>query len=237
MPTYFDRLPVELIYMIFEYISNNDILWSFLNLSPYVNILLDDYCWSKLNFQSITKCRFDFICNHLDIKKISSLTLSDDFQTPGQIQLFFNRFHLRDFHNLHTLSLISIINDDLYPILSDLPKLKYLKSLFTVCRSSQPLLIGQILNQLNNLENLSISHGDIFDHDVLFPLHHLKTLDCGTCNFLELSRLQFIVPSLISLKINLYSNHQLQLLEDKNIWINLKQLNLTLNGKYFSNKL
>lgn len=217
--------------MIFKYISNDDILWSFSNLSPYINIVLDDYSWSTLNFQFISKYRFDFICHFLNVKKIFSLTLSNNFQTPGQIQLFFNRFQLRDFINLHTLSLLFVINEDIYPILFDLPKLKYLKSLFTLCRSSQPLLLGQILTQLKTLENLSISHGDIFDHTVLSPLHYLKILDGGICNFLELRRLQVIVPSLISLKINLQANHQLQLLEDSNIWVDLKRLHLTLNGK------
>lgn len=231
MTTYFDYLPVELLHMIFEFMSNCDIIWSFFNLSPYLNSVLNNYSWYKLNFQSISKYHFDFICNYLDNEKILSLTLSNDFKTPGQIQLFFNRFYLRDFINLHSLTLLSITNDDIHPILSDLPKLKYLVSLFTECRSSQPLLLGQILNQLKSLEKLSVSYGDIFDHNVSVPLHKLKVLHGGTCNFLELRRLQRIVPSLISLKINLQANHQLQLLADTNIWLSLERLNLTLNGK------
>jgi hypothetical protein len=228
--TYFDRLPAELLHMIFEHLSNCDVIWSFSNLSPYLNSILNNYNWYTLNFQSISKFRFDSICNYLNIERIISLTLSDDLKTPGQIQLFFNRFQLRNCINLHYLTLLSITNEDIYPILSDLPKLKYLISLSTQSRSYQPLLLGQILNQLPSLENLSISHGDIFDHNVLFPLHNLKILDVGTCNFLELRRLQMIVPSLISLKINLQANHQLQLLTDTNIWILLERLDLTLNG-------
>jgi hypothetical protein len=231
MTTYFDYLPVELLHIIFEFLSNCDIIWSFLNLSPYLNSVLNNYHWLHFNFQSISKCHFDFICNHLDFERISSLTLSDNFQTPGQVQLFFTRCHLRNFIHLHSLILLSITNDDLSFILSDLPRLTNLKRLITECRSSQPLLLGQILNQLKSLEYLTVSHGDIFDHNVAFPLHNLKILNAGLCDFLELRRLQLIVPSLISLKINLQANHQLQLLENSKIWSSLERLDMTLNGK------
>jgi hypothetical protein len=213
--------------------SNCDVIWSFYNVSPYLNAVLNSYSWHTFNFQSISKCRLDFICNHLELRRIISLTLSDDFKTPGQVQLFFNRFNLRDFINLRFLTLLSVTNDDIYPILSDLAKLKYLTSLFTQCRLSQPLLLGQTLNQLKSLRSLSVSYGDIFDHNVTFPLHNLKILDAGTCHFLELRRLQMIVPSLVSLKIILQANHQLQLLSDGNIWSCLERLNLTLNGKNY----
>ena len=167
----------------------------------------------------------------MDIERINSLILSDNLNTPGQIKLFFNHFNLRYFINLQSLTLLSITNEDIQFILSDLPKLQYLTSLVTTNRSTKPLLIGQIFNQLNSLENLSISYGDIFDHNVSFPLHKLKVLDAGDCSFLELRRLQVIVPSLISLKIILHANHQLQILSDLDIWSSLEQLNLTLSGK------
>ncbi|CAF3641448.1 unnamed protein product [Adineta steineri] len=231
MTTYLDRLPVEILHMIFEFMSNSDVLWSFYNISPYLNAVLNHHHWHTLNFQSISKSRFDFICNHLELQRIISLTLSNDIKTPGQIQLFFSQFNLRDFINLHSLTLLSITYEEIYPILSDLSKLKHLTSLITTCRSSEPLLIGQTLTQLKSLKNLSISYGDIFDHNVTFPLHNLTILDAGTCNFLELRRLQWIVPSLVSLKIILEANHQLQLVSDTNGWSCLKRLNLTLKGE------
>jgi hypothetical protein len=231
MTTYLDYLPVELLLMIFEFLSHCDIIYSFINHSLYLNSVINNYNWFRLNFRSISKSRFDFICNHLNLERILSLTLSDDSKTPGQVQLFFTRFSLRDFIHLQSLTLLSITNEDISPILSDLPKLEYLQSLFTECRSSQPLLLGKILNQLKTLENLSVSHGDIFDHNIAFPLHHLKVLDAGTCNFLELRRLQMIVPGLISLKIHLQANHQLQLLTNSNTWSALERLDLTLNGR------
>jgi hypothetical protein len=231
MTTYFDYLPVELLHIIFEFLSNCDIIWSFFNLSPYLNSVLNNYHWFHFNFQSISKSRFDFICNHSNFERILSLTLSDNFQTPGQVRLFFTRFNLQNFLHLHSLTLLSITNNDLSFILSDLPKLTDLKRFITECRSSQPLLLGQILNQLKSLEHLSVSHGDIFDHTIAFPLHNLKILNAGLCDFLELRRLQLIVPSLIFLKINLQANHQLQLLENSKIWSLLERLDLTLNGK------
>lgn len=231
MTNYFDRFPVELLHIIFQYLSNCDVIWSFSDISTYVNDVLTNYNWQRLNFQSISKQRFDFICNRLNLTKITSLTLSDDITTPGQVRLFFSRFDLQELVNLRSLTLLSITNDDIYPILWDLPKLKYLTSLITECRSSEPLLLGQILNQLKSLQTLSVSYGDIFDHNVALPLRNLKVLNAGICNFLELRRLQRIVPSLISLKISLQAHHQLKLVSNSDIWSSLERLSLTLSRK------
>lgn len=233
MTTFFDYLPVELLQLIFRYLSTDDVLWSFLDLSPYLNAILNQFICFYVDFQSVSKYRFDFICKHVIIEQLHSLILSDDFQTPGQVQLFFTRFHLRDLINLQSLTLRAITNDDLSLILPDLPKLNQLKRLITTCRSENPLFLGSVLNQLKSLEHLSVSHGDIFDHSVASPLHHLKILNAGFCSFLELCRLQFIVPSLISLTINLQANHQLHLLENSKIWSSLEQLNLMLDGNEF----
>ncbi|UJR32961.1 hypothetical protein I4U23_020424 [Adineta vaga] len=231
MSTHFDHLPVEILHMVFQYMSNNDVIRSFYNLSSYLNAVLNQYCLHTLNFQSTSKSCFDFLCDHLELSRILSLTLSDDIHTPYQVQLFFNRFKLRDFINLQSLRLLSITNEDIYLIRSDLSELRYLTSLFTSSRLSQTLLLGKILNQMKVLNNLSISYGDIFDHSVTFPLHNLKILDAGICNFLELRRLKRIVPSLISLKIILQANHQLNLVSDINIWTQLERLDLTLKDE------
>ena len=123
----------------------------FIISSPYLNAVLNNYIWSTLNFQSISKCRFDFICNHLELERITSLTLSDDLKTPGQLQLFFNRFNLQDFINLRSLTLLSITNEDIYPILLDLPKLKYLKSLFTTMSNITTIITW------SNIKSIKIS--------------------------------------------------------------------------------
>ena len=231
MTTFFDDLPIELLHMIFQYLSTDDVIWTFLHLSPYLNSILNQSSWFYVDFQCASKSRFDFICKYLAVEQLHSLTLSDDFQTPGQVQLFFTHFRLRDLLNLQSLTLRAITNDDLALILSDLPKLNKLKRLITTCRSRQPLFLGQMLNQLKSLEHLSVSHGDIFDHSIASPLHHLKVLNAGFCTFLELCRLQFMAPSLTSLTIHLQANHQLQLLENSKIWSSLQQLNLMLDGK------
>ncbi|CAF1934510.1 unnamed protein product [Rotaria magnacalcarata] len=229
MTTYFDRLPVELLHMIFQFLSDCDVIWSFFYVSPYLDAVVNNYNYQKINFQSISKTRFDFVCNHLNLPRIISLTLSNDSKTPGQVELFFNRFKLQDFISLRVLTIISVTSEDINPILSDLPKLPHLTSLITECRSHQSLLLGQVLNQLKSLQHLSVSYGDIFDHNVALPLRNLKELNAGICNFLELRRLQMIVPALVSLKINLQANHQLQLFSDSDIWSSLQRLDLTLN--------
>ncbi|CAF0913349.1 unnamed protein product [Adineta ricciae] len=231
MLTYFDHLPVEILHMVFQYMSNSDVFYSFDALSPYINAVLNEYCSRTIDLRCISKSRFDFICNHLDLSRIISLTLSNDDHTPQQVQLFFTRFRLEDFLNLQSLTLLSITNEEIRLILSDLSKLRHLSSLLTTSRSAEPLLLGQTLTHMFALKNLSIPYGDIFDHNVAFPLHGLNVLDAGICNFLELRRLQRIVPSLVSLKIILKANHQLQLLADVNIWAQLERLDLTLQNK------
>ena len=198
-----------------------------------MNATIQNYGCDKLNFKSISKVRFDFICNYLNSQRITYLTLSDDWKTPGQIQTFCSRFNLADFVNLHSLALLSVLDEDIQPILSDLSQLEHLESLTIIYRSSTTLSLGPILNRLTSLRSLSVSHGDIFDHNVPLPLHNIKLLDAGKCRFLELRRLQYIVPSLSSLKIYLQASHQLQLLSSRCFWSSLERLDLTLNRKNF----
>lgn len=44
-----DRFPVELIYLIYEYLSGDDILYSFLHTSAYMNEILESYDEFPLN--------------------------------------------------------------------------------------------------------------------------------------------------------------------------------------------
>lgn len=233
MPTYFDRLPVELLHTIFQYLTHCDAVCSFYDISSYVNEVVEDFCWSQMDFRSVSKDRFDLVCEHLDVRRLASLTLSEDLDTPGQVELFFARFPLREIINLRSLTLLSVTNYDLSFILDDLTQLEYLHSLFATSRSSEYLRFGRRLNLMRTLRNLSVSFGDMFDHSVPTPLHTVQVLNTGYCHFLELRRLQAVVPSLHSLTIVLQANHQLQLSENAHPWsLSLKRLHLTLVGKH-----
>ncbi|CAF1095891.1 unnamed protein product [Adineta steineri] len=103
----FDRLPVELILMIFQYLSGNDIFLSFLNTSFYINNILKSYNKYSLNFISSTREKFDYILSNIELNKIISLTLSNGELTGGQFNLFLSKysssFYL--FNNLYSLTL------------------------------------------------------------------------------------------------------------------------------------
>lgn len=103
----FDYWPVELIFMIFQYLSGNDILFTFCNTSSYMNNVLKSYTAYSFNFISITREKFDLILSDFELSKIISLTLSNGELTAGQFGLFLSRysssFHL--FTSLHSLTL------------------------------------------------------------------------------------------------------------------------------------
>ncbi len=87
-----DRLPVELIFDIFTYLTASEILHSFHNFSRYLRQCIRSYRQYTINFKAIHKREFDWICRVIHPHQIMTLTLSDDEETPGQMDLFFTRF-------------------------------------------------------------------------------------------------------------------------------------------------
>jgi hypothetical protein len=122
-----DRLPVELIFEIFSYLTTLDTVRSFSDLSPYMIQCLSSYDRFNVNFQSIRKTDFHRICSLVRSHQIISLILSDDDHTPGQIGLFLSRVSIDQFVQLRVLHLIGA--DDFFAwhsvpaCLSKLPQL------------------------------------------------------------------------------------------------------------------
>lgn len=128
-------LPNELILVIFGYINDIELLGLFSNLNARFNDLLC-HRWKKyrLNFQTMNKKDMDLICRRAlpnIIDRIVALHLSDDDDTPYQIERFFSyRFSLRQMTHLTRLSLYQlrssyVLND----ILAQLSRLRHLISL------------------------------------------------------------------------------------------------------------
>ncbi len=130
-----ESLPNELLIELFDYINDIQLLRQFYNLNYRFNRLL--FIHSRkfhLNFRSITKKDFDFICRQSLPKilhQIISLDLSDDDDTPYQIKQFLSyNFHLHQFIHLQTLSFYHIrCANTLNQILSQLSQLQHLTSL------------------------------------------------------------------------------------------------------------
>jgi hypothetical protein len=130
-----ELLPNEVLLELFRYMDDTHLLCRFYNLNSRFNSLLFDHTKDfHLNFKSISRDNFDLICRwHLSriIDRVVSLHLSNDDDTPCQIDLFlFNGVKLRQFTHLKSFALCNFgCSNTFNRILSDLPKLRHLKYL------------------------------------------------------------------------------------------------------------
>ncbi|CAF1305116.1 unnamed protein product [Rotaria sp. Silwood1] len=105
-----ESLTNKLIHEIFEYISTQHLLHAFYGINVRFNMLIYDHIRDHDGlFQSISKSLFNTLCiKYLPMNKhrIFSLHLSDNDDSPQQIECFFNNgFHLREFIQLRYLTL------------------------------------------------------------------------------------------------------------------------------------
>jgi hypothetical protein len=184
-----DNLPVELIHHLLSYFSANEIFYTFTNVTSYIDAVLLAYSNYKVNFKSITKTNFHLTCQHIIPDQVISLTLSDDEETPGLLQLFLSRFQINLFTRLQSLRLFDIGPDFWEIIITKLVELKNLRSFsfFPSNRSDSwvcklPVNDLKLLDKnladsyapvLPRLYQLRLCHGD-FLKSIQFPcLRHL----------------------------------------------------------------
>ncbi|CAF1267578.1 unnamed protein product [Rotaria sp. Silwood1] len=119
----FESLSNELFFEIFEYLSPCDMFRSFINVNNLFNSIIYSYPL-HLNFRSISRLEFDYICYNLRPKQVISLILSDE-TIPYQVHLFkkYFPFFKNEFINLQSLTLIEMFDD-----IIDLPEsVRYLE--------------------------------------------------------------------------------------------------------------
>lgn len=126
MSNLLENLSIELIEMIFEYLSGSDIYFSFGNLNNRFNKILDHYHYFILDFRSISKLIFNSIIKYIEPSNICALTLSNGVETTGQFELFLSYWKLSDFVNLRLLHLHDINQCILSFVSYDLMKLSKL---------------------------------------------------------------------------------------------------------------
>jgi hypothetical protein len=107
----------ELLFEMFEYLSPYDLFRSFLNLNDRLNTIVSSYP-VHLNFRSISRLEFDYLCSHLQAKQVISLILSDE-TIPRLVEIFKKYFPLfqQEFLHLQSVTLIEMFDEKL-----DLPK-------------------------------------------------------------------------------------------------------------------
>ena len=116
----FSTLPIELIYKIFTYLDAQTIVRQVRCVSKRFYALVKTYDQYDFNFNSIFKRDFLLLCNYLEHDKIVLLTLSDDDQTPGQMEYFLSLFRIGQFTQLRSLTLLEIDHCYLSIILQDI---------------------------------------------------------------------------------------------------------------------
>lgn len=211
----FNLFPIEILDLIFEYLSASDLVYAFLNLTPYINKIISNYHFYQINFESISKWKFDLICRHIQAHQIKSLTLSDGDETPYQSKLFFSIFTIDDlaFH-LSYLSLINIDNQSMELIFNNIHKFERLLSLKRINSSN--------LNQLN------ISNENLFSN--LMRITNLQALILtNPCTFSQFQILLNYCLKLASLNILLEKDISEKI---SGIYLNLKKLTINMSSKF-----
>jgi hypothetical protein len=194
-----NKFPVEIVHMIFDYLSAVDILNGFLKESFYIDSIINNYNFYKINFRSILKSDFDLICNYIKPSRIKSLILSDGIDTPSQSNLYLSLFRLEQFYlSLNCLSLIQINDQSLKLITNHLDKFNCLSSL-TITNTN---LTGPptLMNIFPRLIRLNIPSQWFFPNVTVMPqLKHLIISD--RCTFIQLDMIIRHAQNLISLNI------------------------------------
>lgn len=134
-----DQLSMVVLYNLFTYFLPQEILFSLLDTSSYLNYIIRSYSNYQLNFKSIHRSYFDLICQHISPDQVKILILSDNKDKPGQSQLFLSHFQIDQFINLQSLTLIELEQKTLEIILIHLNKLKHFRALSLKSKTSMTL--------------------------------------------------------------------------------------------------
>jgi len=187
--------------MIFDYLSTCDIVHGLLKLSSYIDAIVLNYNFYKINFRSILKCDFDLICQYINPTKMISLVLSDGIDTPHQSDLFLSLFKLEQFYfTLRCLTLEDINDQSMELITNHLEKFSNLSTLTILNNNLTPSSPLQSL--FARLIRLNISCESLFNNlTSMDQLHHL--IISNQCTFNDLASIIHHAPNLLSLKINL----------------------------------
>ena len=202
-----NQLPLEIYHFIFDYLHPFDIFNGFVSLNQYIDDMVYSYNRLKLDFRSISKSKFDFICQRLQGEQVQSLILSNDENSPGQIDLFFSFFSLYSFIHLQSIELNEIFDSNfLHLIFSHLENHSCLQSvtirttsMFINKNNSRQLM--EIFASFPKLRTLKYYQSASLI-DLRHPLIHLRHLIIDSCQLNHLNIILPWTPHLISLNIN-----------------------------------
>ena len=240
-----ESLANELLLDLFEYFSSVDLLEAFYDLNTRVNTLIHFHFQThSLNFQSTSKYHFDLICQKYlpsVTDQILSLRLSDDNDTPEQIDLFFSYgLSFQRFSNLQSLSIYRIYSlNSLQRIIDELP---YLPHLIRLKITRHTIVYNEIydigiIESIGRLPNLISCHLDIIndtDRCILIPpIISLSLKDLSiphlSCNINQLLNLIKHLLNLQTLDIHIIDYSTISPIIS-NKFLTIKKLNLLFYG-------
>lgn len=207
-----NTLPPELIHYIFRYLDAPAIVRSLRGVCKKLYTIVKNYAQFKLNFESISKSDFLFLCNFIEYNNVVSLTLCDNESTPGQIEYFLSFVHISQFTRLRSLTLIEIEDCYLKIILRNTRNLA-LESL-SICSEQDYTLanttpddISSILTA-SNIQKLNFSIPSFDQSNMQWPfdnkLQHLE-ICCRTID--DYCKILCHLPNLQTLVVNQWNEH------------------------------
>jgi len=154
-----ELLPNEILFDVFNYFNGIELLRSFYGLNFRFNFLLhNQFLNCSFKFNSISKRDFDKICQqHLPVMAdyITTLDLSDNEETPTQIELFLS--YMPSFNRFTQLRLLSVFNlrsyETLMSIIDECHHLSHL-DLFDCYFEENQIDLQLIVNHIWSLSKL-----------------------------------------------------------------------------------
>ncbi|CAF2475679.1 unnamed protein product [Rotaria sp. Silwood2] len=159
-----DTLPVEILHRIFDSLDTETILFSVKYVCKRFNLITINYNRYKLNFKTIFKHTFHQLCRITYPENIISLTLSNENQTPGQIELFLSLYRIEEYTRLQSVTLMAIEEYYLNIILKHLSTTCLLISLviqyeLNSILSTETLLLLSLIIGKTSLRKLDLNLG------------------------------------------------------------------------------
>jgi hypothetical protein len=224
----FELLPNEIILDLFEYIPLIDLFYAFSDPNARFNqLFFVQFQKYHLDLRLLSKTKCNHICQNLIpmiLDQIISLHLSNEDETPQQIELFLSySYQLRQFTRLQSISLASIrsqqVLDQILAECFHLPCLTHLAIYHTLILMSIDDA-KRFYNYIWSLPNLTdcrwkiwIGHRNDFPNPKMISTSLKRfSIPTASCKLYELTRLCEYTPNLEYLSINFYDHsHQSQL--------------------------
>ena len=103
-----DKLPVELIYRIYDNLDGKTILFHLRSVCKRLYTIANNYNRYEIDFRSISMVDFEILCKMIDPLNVTKLILSNDEKTIGLIKCFLSKYDLKHFLNIRYLILSHI---------------------------------------------------------------------------------------------------------------------------------